>query len=393
MAHPEASYDAIIVGAGYAGAVSARELAERGGMHVLVLESRDHIGGNAYDCYDDAGILIHLYGPHIYHTNDKRVNDYLCRFTEWSGYQHRVEAYIGGRYMPVPFNKTSMRLAFGEKRAAELIDKLIVTFGDECKVPIIKLREQDDADLSFLADYVYDNVFLRYTMKQWGQTPEQVDPSVTARVPVFISEDDRYFQDTYQGLPTESYTAMFERILDHPGITVECGVDARDRLGFIEDGDKVSGITYLGQLFEGPVIYTGPLDELFANRFGRLPYRSLDFDFQTLSQDRFQPRATINYTVSEDYTRITEFKQLTGQEKQGVTTIVYEYPRAYTGEDDQIPYYAILNPDNNDLHARYVDLLSECANFHALGRLAEYKYYNMDAICGKALELADKILA
>lgn len=386
------SFDAIVVGAGYAGAVSARELAERGGKKVLVLEKRPHFGGNAYDCMDDAGVLIHLYGPHIYHTSNARVNDYLCRFTQWSDYSHEVLADIHGTYMPVPFNKNSMRIAFGKERGNQLIDKMVSTFDDGRKVTINELRSQSDPELEEVADYVYENIFLHYTMKQWGQTPEQVDPSVVARVPVFLSEDNRYFQDTYQGMPTISYNHLFENMLDHPNITVRTGVDARAVLGFPEKDGKVSHITFEGDDFCGTVIYSGPLDELFDNRFGRLPYRSLDFDFETLDMDRFQQRGTINYTTTEDFTRITEFKILTGQKVPGKTTIMREYPRAYEAKPGQIPYYAILCPENAALHAKYLDLLSGCPNFHALGRLAEYKYYNMDVICAKALELADQLV-
>lgn len=388
-------FDAIVVGAGFAGAVSARELAERGNRRVLLLEMRDHIGGNTYDCLDDAGILIHLYGPHIYHTDNTRVDAYLSRFTEWRDYQHEVLANLGdGRYIPVPFNKNSMRAVFGPEKAERLITKLVDTFGDERKVTINELRAQSDPDLAEVADFVYENVFLHYTMKQWGQTPEQVDPSVVARVPVFISEDNRYFQDRFQGMPLNGYTPLFEKLLDHPNITVRTSTDARDVLAFVEgDEGKVSQIEFDGAPFEGPVIYTGPLDELMDVRFGRLPYRSLDFDFETLDVERFQPRATINYTVSEDYTRITEYKLLTGQEVLGRTTIMREYPRAYEAVEGQIPYYAILNDENRALHDKYAQLFSECTNFHPLGRLAEYRYYNMDVICARALELADELLA
>lgn len=388
----DTSYDAIIVGAGFAGAVVARELAERGGMKVLVFEAREHIGGNAYDCYDEAGVLIHLYGPHIFHTNDKRVYEYLSRFTSWYEYEHEVLANVYGQYLPVPFNKNSMRIAFGKEEATRLIAKLIETFGDERKVTINELRAQEDPDLAKIADYVYENVFLHYTQKQWGLTPEQVDPSVTARVPVFISEDNRYFQDAYQGMPKDGYTALFKTLLDYPGIEVCCNIDAREKLSFKEEGGKVVAIECCGKPFSGPVIYTGPLDELFNNRFGRLPYRSLDFIFKTLEQDVFQTRGTINYTVDQDYTRITEYKYLTGQKLDGTTTIMEEYPCAYTGAEGQIPYYAIISEANQTHYKHYLDLFSEYSAFYPLGRLAEYKYYNMDVICARALDLADKLL-
>ena len=386
------SYDAIVVGAGFAGAVVARELAERGGKKVLVVEKRPHVGGNAYDCLDDAGVLIHLYGPHIYHTNDERVHAYLSRFTEWRDYEHEVLANVYGTYMPVPFNKNSMEIAFGSEEAARLTAKLIETFGDERKVTINELRSLDDPDLAKVADYIYANVFLYYTQKQWGLTPEEVDPSVTARVPVFLSRDNRYFQDAHQGMPLHGYTPLFESMLDYEGIEVRCGVDAREMLEFLWEGDRVTGVLVDGEAFDGLVVYTGALDELFDLRFGRLPYRTLDLVFETLPQDSFQPRGTINYTTTEDFTRITEYKYLTGQELPGVTTIMKEYSKAYTGEEGQTPYYVIVSEEAQAAYRAYADLVADFGQFHVLGRLAEYRYYNMDAICARALELADELL-
>ena len=386
-------YDAIIVGAGFAGAVCARELAERGGKRVLVLERRSHIGGNAYDCADGAGVLIHQYGPHIFHTNSARVFDYLSRFTAWRDYQHRVIANIpapdGGRMTyPVPFNLTSLETAYGPEEGARLGEKLMAAYGAEKKVTILELRQNPDREIAALADYVYEHVFVHYTMKQWGQKPEEIDPNTTARVPVFLSRDDRYFQDTYQGMPLEGYTALFERLLDHPGIEVRLGADALASLK-VEEGR----ITFEGEDFGGTVIYTGQADELFSFRFGPLPYRTLDFRFETLSQDDFQGYGTVNYTVDEDFTRITEFKHLTGQTLEGVTTIVKEYSRAYTGAAGETPYYAIINDENNALYGRYRALSDAIPNLHLLGRLAEYKYYNMDAIVDRALSLSDELLA
>ena len=387
-------YDAIIVGAGFAGAVCARELAERGGKRVLVLERRSHIGGNAYDCADGAGVLIHQYGPHIFHTNSARVFDYLSRFTAWRDYQHRVIANIpderrGARMTyPVPFNLTSLETAYGPEEGARLGEKLMAAYGAEKKVTILELRQNPDREIAALADYVYEHVFVHYTMKQWGQKPEEIDPNTTARVPVFLSRDDRYFQDTYQGMPLGGYTALFERLLDHPGIEVRLGADALASLK-VEEGR----ITFEGEDFGGTVIYTGQADELFSFRFGPLPYRTLDFRFETLSQDDFQGYGTVNYTVDEDFTRITEFKHLTGQTLEGVTTIVKEYSRAYTGAPGETPYYAIINDENNALYGRYRALSDAIPNLHLLGRLAEYKYYNMDAIVDRALSLSDELLA
>ena len=384
-------YDCLVIGAGLAGSVAARELAERGGKRVLVLERRNHVGGNAYDCFDEAGVLIHQYGPHIFHTNSTRVFDYLSRFTRWRPYEHQVVANLpdgdGRLEYPVPFNLVSLRAAFPPEKARALAEKLVSAYGMEKKVTILELRQNPDPELSALADYVYGHVFVRYTMKQWGQPPEEIDPATTARVPILLSRDDRYFQDPYQGMPLEGYTPLFQRMLDHPRITVELGVDARERMA-LEDGV----IRLDGEPFAGPVIYTGEVDELFSFRFGHLPYRTLDFDFETLEVDRFQPTATVNYTVSEDYTRITEYKQLTGQVVPGRTTIMKEYSRAYTGSPGEIPYYAVISPENNALYGRYRDLAGGFSNLHLLGRLAEYKYYNMDAIALRALTLCDGIL-
>lgn len=380
-------FDCLVIGSGYAGSVAAREMAERGSRRVLVLERRGHVGGNAYDCLDEHGILIHKYGPHIFHTSERRVFDYLSRFTGWRDYQHRVVANVHGRFLPVPFNLTSLHMAFPKEKAARLEDKLLSAYSANARVTILSLRENTDPELREVADYVYENVFVHYTMKQWGQTPEEIDPATTARVPVLLSRDDRYFQDPYQGMPLEGYTPLFQRMLDHPRITVELGVDARERMA-LEDGV----IRLDGEPFAGPVIYTGEVDELFSFRFGHLPYRTLDFDFETLEVDRFQPTATVNYTVSEDYTRITEYKQLTGQVVPGRTTIMKEYSRAYTGSPGEIPYYAVISPENNALYGRYRDLAGGFSNLHLLGRLAEYKYYNMDAIALRALTLCDGIL-
>lgn len=384
------SYDSVIVGAGFAGAVTARQLADAG-RKVLVLERHDHIGGNAYDCLDEAGILIHQYGPHIFHTNDKEVYDYLSRFTQWRDYQHEVVASIpteeGRAQMPVPFNLKSLRFAYGEEKAARLEEKLVQTYGREKKVTILQLRENTDPELSELAQYVYDHVFVFYTMKQWGQTPEQIDPGVTARVPVFVSEDCRYFQDTYQGMPLHGYTPLFENMLKHENIEVRTGVDARNVLRF-EEGK----ILIEGEEFEGDVIYSGAVDELFDCCYGRLPYRTLDFKFETYEQDAYQTHGTVNYTMDEDYTRITEFKYLTGQEKSGVTTIMKEYSRAYTGAAEEIPYYAIANPETAALYAKYEEKAKQFGKLHLLGRLAEYRYYNMDAIVAGALKLSRELI-
>lgn len=377
-------YDSVIIGAGVAGSVAARELAEKG-RKVLMLEKREHIGGNCYDEPDEHGIWIHKYGPHIFHTKEKKAYDYLSRFTKWYEFGHEVVANVHGKLIPVPFNLNTLHMVYDKERADKLERKLIEAFGMEARVPILKLREHEDGDIRGIADYVYENIFLHYTMKQWGQTPEQIDPAVTGRVPVLVSYDNRYFQEPYQGMPLHGYTAMFRAMLNHPNITVETGTDARDRLTFEE-----KRVLFDGEPFEGEVIYTGPLDELFGCRFGRLPYRSLNFEFEYLPQEDFQGHSVVNYTVSEDFTRITEFKYLTGQKAEG-TTIVREYPFAYTGAEGEIPYYSIAGEENQKLYERYKELLLGVPNVYLLGRLAEYKYYNIDAMVMKALELTEQM--
>lgn len=378
-------YDSVIIGSGAAGSVVARKLAEAG-EQVLVLEKRPHIGGNCYDRPDDYGIVIHEYGPHIFHTSDEEVFQFLSQFTDWRLFDHEVAANIHGRLLPVPFNLNTLSMVYGEAEAKELKKSLIDAYGAGSRVPIMRLRENPNPKVRAIADYVYENIFLHYTMKQWGQKPEEIDPEVTGRVPILISYDNRYFQDKYQGMPKEGYTAMFQKMLAHPGITVRLSVDCKDELTFLPDR-----VVFAGEAFTGKIIYTGALDELFDCEYGRLPYRSLDFHFEHLAREDYQGRSVVNYTVDQAYTRITEFKHLTGQTDVDGTTIVKEYPFAYTGAEGEIPYYAILNPENRALYQKYAAKLQGLPNVYLLGRLAEYKYYNIDTIVKKALQLAEAI--
>ncbi len=381
-------YDSIVIGCGCAGAVAARELAEQRGESVLVIDARDHIGGNCYDKLDEYGIRIHQYGPHIFHTNIDRVYKYLSRFTDWYEYRHEVVGHVYDRELPIPFNLNTLEMVYGER--AEHLERLLIdNFGEGARVPILELMNHDDEELQEIAQYVYENIFLKYTMKQWGQSPKDIDPAVSGRVPVLLSRDNRYFQDRYQGLPKDGYTAMFEGILDHEGIHVRLGCKAEDVL--VIDPEASTPVLYEGKPYEGRIIYTGALDELFSCRYGRLPYRSLRFDFEHYDQKFYQSHGVVNYTVSEDYTRITEFKYLAGQLDAPDTTIVKEYPIPYQAGEGEIPYYAINNKDNDALFDKYKKLADQVPNFYLLGRLAEYKYYNIDAIVDRAIAMVGEL--
>lgn len=372
--------DAIIVGAGAAGCVAARELAEKKHKKVLIIEKKNHIAGNCYDCMDEHGVWIHLYGPHIFHTSNETVFQYLSRFTEWYEFHHEVVANVRGKYIPIPFNLHTLKAVYEEETAKQLEEKLVGIYGMGTKVPILDLMKHEDEDLRMIGKWVYDNIYVKYTMKQWGKRPEEIDSSVTARVPVNISYDNGYFSDTYQGVPLHGFTEMFRNMLNHENITVQLGTEAKDVLKIQE-----KTIYYCGKRFDGDVIFTGPLDEFFDCRYGQLPYRTLHFAFEHYEEEDFQGNAVVNYTVEEEYTRITEYKHLTGQKCKG-TTISKEYPDAYTGENGQIPYYAIANEENQKMYEKYKREVADIRNFHLLGRLAEYQYYNIDVMVARALE-------
>lgn len=379
-------YDTIVVGAGVAGAVVASELARRGNEKVLVIDRRNHIAGNCYDEYDEHGILVHVYGPHIFHTDKERVREFFSQYTEWYDFDHEVHANVHGNLICVPFNINTLYQVYDEEKASRLEKKLLDTYGMDSRIPILSLKENEDIEIRNVADYVYENIFLKYTMKQWGKKPEEIDPSVTARVPVVISRDNRYFKDKYQGMPLQGYTAMFEKMLDHENITLELGMAFEDIMDI--NNDK---LYFKGEPFEGKVVYTGMADELFNYEFGHLPYRSLKFKFEHHKKETYQGCSVVNYTVDEDYTRITEFKYLTGQINSPETTIVKEYPENYSGEN--IPYYSINNSENDSLYTKYKEKADRITNLFLLGRLAEYKYYNIDAIAERSLEFVDSVLA
>ena len=370
-------YDYLIIGAGYAGSILAERISSQLNKKCLIVEKRSHIAGNAYDYYDNYGILVHKFGPHIFHTNSKKVHDYLSQFTEWQPYIHRVRAVVEGKSVPVPFNLNSLYELFSPKFAEKLENKLLEKYGYGLKIPILKMKETEDADLKFLSEFIYKNVIYGYTVKQWGLKPEELDSSVTARVPVFISRDDRYFQDSYQSMPKYGYTEMFSKILNHKNIHILLNCDYKD---IIEDikFDKI--------------IFTGPIDEYFDYIHGALPYRSLKFDFVNYDTEIYQEVGQKNFPNNYDYTRITEFKYLSSQ-KHDKTTVAYEYPQAFERGINE-PYYPIPSDDNNLIYQRYkleADKLEGKVYF--VGRLAEYKYFNMDQTIGVALQIFEKKIA
>ncbi|MCB8822975.1 UDP-galactopyranose mutase [Microvirga rosea] len=353
-------YDWLIVGAGFAGSVLAERLANERNERVLLIDRRNHIGGNAYDRYNDDGLLIHQYGPHIFHTNSKQIFDYLSRFTEWRFYEHRVLAEVDGMLVPIPINLDTVNKLYGLNLTSEELQGWFEQRAE--KVPEIKTSE--DVVVSVVGRELYEKFFRGYTRKQWGLDPSELDKSVTSRVPTRTNRDDRYFGDEFQFMPKYGYTRMFEKMLDNPNIHVMTQTDYEDVKNIVP---------------HKRVIYTGPIDEYFDFRFGKLPYRSLQFKHVTLEQGWYQPVAVVNYPQTQDYTRITEYKHLTGQE-HARTALTYEYPSA---EGD--PYYPIPKPENQELFKKYERLALATPDVWFVGRLATYRYYNMDQIVGQAL--------
>ena len=365
--------DWIVVGAGFTGATFAERMASTG-KRVRVVERRGHIGGNAYDEKNEHGILVHRYGPHLFHTNSDVVWTYLSQFTEWRPYEHRVLGLIEGKLVPIPFNLDSLFALFPEHAAVRIENALVSQYGLGKKVPILKLRESDNSEIRDFAGYVYKNVFEGYTIKQWQLRPEELNPSVTARVPVSISRDDRYFQDTFQAMPLHGYTPMFRRMLNHPNIDVVLDCDWKNSVS---------------QSNSARVLFTGSIDELLDYRFGPLAYRSLRFEQHTLQETQHQPVGTINYPNNYEYTRITEQKIITGQQAP-VTTLVTEYPLPHV-PGQTIAYYPIPRDENQLLYAKYAAAAqAEFPHVSFAGRLADYQYYNMDQACARALKAASE---
>jgi len=353
-------FDWLVVGAGFAGSVLAERIASQRGESVLIIDRRPHIGGNAYDCYDDAGILIHQYGPHIFHTNAQSIVDYLSQFTDWRFYEHRVLARVDGMLVPIPINLDTINRLYGLDLTSDQLEEFFAARREKVE----EVRSAEDVVVSTVGRELYEKFFRGYTRKQWGVDPSQLSKSVTARVPTRTNRDDRYFGDSFQHMPAGGYTRMFQRMLSHPRIKMMLQADFRE---------------IKRQIPFRRLIYTGPIDEFFDFRLGRLPYRSLRFEHVTLDQEQFQPVAVVNYPQTEAYTRITEYKHLTGQ-NHPQTSLTYEYPT-----DVGDPYYPVPRAENEALYKRYEALAAQQPDVWFVGRLATYRYYNMDQVVGQAL--------
>lgn len=355
-------FDYLVVGAGFAGCVIAERLARGMKKRVLLIDRRNHIAGNAYDCHNEHGILIHRYGPHIFHTNSLAIFTYLSRFTEWRQYQHRVRACVDGRLVPIPINIETLQELYGLNLSPQGMRDFLAGVAE----PRERIETSEDVVVNQVGRELYEKFFRGYTRKQWGLDPSELDAQVTARVPVRFSRDDRYFTDAYQAMPAQGFTRMFENMIDDPNIKVLLNADYREVRDEVEFGD---------------IIFTGPVDEFFDYRYGKLPYRSLEFRHETHHRAVFQPAPVVNYPNEYTYTRCTEFKYLTGQEHP-LTSVVYEFP---CEEGD--PYYPIPRPANRELYGKYQELAQATPGVHFVGRLATYRYYNMDQVVGQALTL------
>ncbi|MEO3947281.1 UDP-galactopyranose mutase [Gorillibacterium sp. CAU 1737] len=377
-------HQAVIIGSGFAGSILARELSEAG-LRVLVVDKRDHIAGNMYDELDETGILIQRYGPHSFHTNDKEVYDYICKYAEFRPNRLTYRAVVNGIEVPCPFNFTSIEMLYPADEAADLINRLQQAFPGQQQVAIFELLESKDEKIHSYAKMLFEEDFRPYTAKQWGRKPEEVDPSVIRRVPILLNRRDSYFDDQYEVHPVGGYTKLFERMLDHAAITVELNIDALEHLRLDEEKGRA--------VWKGdeniPVFYTGPIDELFDCCFGKLPYRSLHFEWKTKNVDSYQETAIVAWPKDKEYTRITEFSKLPVQETRGKTVIALEYPLPYDKSADRgnEPYYPISNLETAELRSRYQKLASHFDNLVLCGRLADYKYYNMEDVVRRTLDV------
>lgn len=374
----------LVVGCGFTGAVIARELAERG-TQVEIWERRDHIGGNMYDYVDEHGFLVQKYGPHTFHTAKRGLYDYICRFGEWQEYHLTCGAVWDGKYTPIPFNFTTIDTFYPPKEAERLKEKLRIAFVGQDTATVVEVLEHPDPDIRSYAEYLFQNDYAPYTAKQWGISHKEIDPSVLKRVPLRFSYRDGYFDDEYQVMPRHSYTAFFGSLLDHPNISVKLGMDALEHLAV--RGDRL----YLDEkVVEHLVVYTGALDELFGCVYGRLPYRSLRFEWKYADKDSVQSTPVVAYPQAAGYTRITEYKKLPVQDKPGSSYAV-EYPLPYREGKKMEPYYPVLTKESQEQYAKYALLVQQVPNLICCGRLADFKYYNMDQALERALHICNFI--
>jgi UDP-galactopyranose mutase len=376
----------LIVGTGISGAVLARELAEKG-FKVTLIDKRNHVGGNLYDYYDENTILIQKYGPHIFHTNNEEVFKYLSKYTEWFEYEHRVLAYVGSKYIPVPFNLKSLEMLFDKDKSEFIKNTLIKEYGVGKKVPILELKKHENEIIRKFADFVLSKIFIYYTQKQWGLTIEKMDQAVMDRVPVYISYEDRYFTDKFQYQPKYGFTKMIENILNHNNIKVELLKEARQLITI-----KNNEVYYKNKKFDGQVVFTGAIDEFLNSQFGDLPYRSLNFVLEKHNKKSYQPAAVVNYTETEEFTRVSEFKKFTEEHSDAKNTvIVKEYSLQYKNDGKMIPYYPIINEESMKKFEEYKTYIQNIKNLHLLGRLGLFKYINIDVAVEMALNLSKNI--
>lgn len=370
--------DYLVIGCGLSGSVIARHLAERG-KKVTIWERRDHIGGNMFDYVDEHGFLVQKYGPHTFHTKHKELFDYMCRFEKWNDNKLICGAVWDGKYTPTPFNFTTIDTFYPSEQAERLKEKLTQTFAGRETATVVEVLEHPDPDIRAYAEFLFQNDYAPYTAKQWGMSPEQIDPSVLKRVPLRFSYTDGYFDDDYEVMPAHSFTHFFENLLDHPNITVQLGVEALERLEVREDKLFIDG-----EPVRFPVIYTGALDELFGCVHGRLPYRSLRFEWKHSEADSFQPAPVVAYPQEAGFTRITEYKKLPAQDKPGSSYAV-EYPLPYKEGERLEPYYPVLTADSQKQYELYREAAERVPNLICCGRLADFRYYNMDQALERAL--------
>ena len=384
-------YDVLVVGAGYAGCIAARRYAEEGNARVLLIDKKGHVGGTIYDYVNEEGILVHRYGPHISVMKERRAYDFLSRFTQWIPYHHYVHAMIDGKEVPLPINFTSIDVVYPLDEAIRLKELVIAAYGVGSNVAVLEMLSSKQPEIHAFAEYIYEKVFLHYTMKMWGLAPDEIDPAVTARIPIRLSYDDRHFQHPYQVMPRDGFTRLIENMLDHPNIDVELNQNACERIRL----DEVKHEVYLdGERFDGKMVYTGAIDELFGYCFGMLPYRSLRFEHLTYQKDYVQDSAVQNWPDDRPATRRTEMKRLTQQKMDGVTSVIIEYPGAYVLNDPEFgePLYPISKAENAALYERYVSMAKQYPQIVLTGRLADYKYYNMEATVMRSLEVMDLLL-